>query len=151
MISAPRPPDRAATTTAMATDITATEPIIIIRTKRSPKRLESRNRLATVPIRSSSVRWLAGILLVGFAAIYIAASVRLLMASRLSLRGDEQALTKAARLEPSSAEYASILGRVRFFALQDFVGGRHYLKEAVRLNPHNAVYWLDLASLEHAS
>ena len=104
-----------------------------------------------MPIRSTGVRWLAGILLVGFAAIYIAASARLLMASRLSLRGDEQSLAKAARLEPASAEYANILGRVRFFALQDFVGGRHYLKEAVRLNPHNAVYWLDLASLEHAS
>ena len=54
-------------------------------------------------------------------------------------------LTRAARLEPGNAESQYRVGRFELLAGQSPQTALPWLKNATRLNPHRAAYWLDLA------
>jgi tetratricopeptide (TPR) repeat protein len=90
---------------------------------------------------------------VGFLALsflltlaYTVLITREFLADHYADRGDLPSLQTAARLQPGNAEYRHRLGR--YFALIERNPGAavEQYKVAVRLNPHSAPYWFDLAS-----
>lgn len=80
------------------------------------------------------------------AAAYTAASARELIAAWLGNRVELTSLQRAAWLDPSNAEFHDHLGRYYDLVVRDQAAAVAYYREAVRLNPHSARYWLDLAS-----
>src|SRR5579872_1787951 len=83
--------------------------------------------------------------------LYISAIARHYAASRLSAQLDPESLTRAARLEPWNAEPRWELGRYSLFVAQDKSAAVTDLEVAVKLNPHAARYWLDLAAAYQVS
>lgn len=82
---------------------------------------------------------------VGFAAIQFAASW---LANRPDLSGPDEltSLRRAALLDPGNADYRYRLGRYYDLVDRDRTMAIEEYKQAVRLNPHSARYWFDLAS-----
>ena len=78
--------------------------------------------------------------------LYIGAIAYHSLAVRLETQSDLRSLARAARLEPSNAEPHWKIGRYLLFVAQDPTRAVSSLEAAVRLNPHVARYWLDLAS-----
>jgi len=72
-------------------------------------------------------------------------------ASRLAAKSETAVLQKAVALEPDNAEYHDLLGNHLFFAAQDGTSSIAEYQVAVRLNPHVAHYWLDLARAQLAA
>ena len=85
----------------------------------------------------------AGCLLLAAGYLYWAG--RSYLASRLGDQSERSALERAAKLEPRDARPRHRLGRYLLFANQDVSGALENLQAAVRLNPYDARYWLDLA------
>ncbi len=81
-----------------------------------------------------------------FAAIYAGQAGREYLASWLDSRADLGSLHKAAWLDPGNAEYRDHLGRYSELVARDPAAAIGYYKAAVRINPHSARYWFDLAS-----
>jgi tetratricopeptide (TPR) repeat protein len=77
--------------------------------------------------------------------LYLAFAARAFFAAHLAAKPDLQNIQRAARLEPSNAEYRALLGRN--FALSGVTLDEAIsdYRAAVHLNPYEARYWLDLA------
>lgn len=75
-------------------------------------------------------------------------NLRLYAASREYQGLTVPVLQKAVVLDPWNSEYAHLLGRSYLYGEQDFGLARSAMTRAVSLNPHNARYWLDLASID---
>jgi len=88
------------------------------------------------------------ILLLGF---YVFLILRAYLASRHGSTPDIADAERAARLDPANAEYPYRIGRYYAFVLQDFPSALKAYKAAVALNPHDARYWLDLATAYQVS
>jgi len=80
-----------------------------------------------------------------FVGLYLHLVGHAYLASHLAAVSDSPNLQKAIQLEPSNAEYRDLLGRnlaLSGISLDDAIANYQI---AVRLNPHVARYWLDLA------
>ncbi|HEY1272932.1 MAG TPA: carbohydrate binding domain-containing protein, partial [Terriglobales bacterium] len=90
----------------------------------------------------------AGLLLtgLGFVSLYFAFALREFLAYSSSTSPDVERLQKAVRLAPGNAKYHEKLGRMIFLAHNDVASAAEEYRIASNLNPHNAQYWLELAS-----
>jgi tetratricopeptide (TPR) repeat protein len=77
--------------------------------------------------------------------LYLALSLRAFLATRLAIVPDLPNLQKAIRLEPANAEYRELLGRSLESSGSNLDDAISTYQTAVRLNPYEARYWLDLA------
>src|SRR6202521_2941500 len=77
--------------------------------------------------------------------LYLSFAARTYFAARLAARPDLLNLERAARLEPSNAEYRDLLGRNLALSGATLDGAISQYRTAVHLNPYDARYWLDLA------
>src|SRR2546423_7737286 len=68
------------------------------------------------------------------------------LASWYGSQAERAILERAARLDPGDAEHRYHLGRYRTLVDRDPAAAIAPYREAVRLNPHSARYWFDLAS-----
>src|SRR5580704_14062546 len=78
-------------------------------------------------------------------ALYLQFALRAFVAAHLAATPDLSNLNKAIRLEPSNAEYHELLGRnlaLSGVSLDKSIS-EHWA--AIRLDPYEARYWLDLA------
>jgi tetratricopeptide (TPR) repeat protein len=80
------------------------------------------------------------------ALIYVGEAARELVGSWLGNRVELSSLRRAAWLDPGNAEYRNHLGRYYDLVARDPATAVGYYQAAVRLNPHSARYWFDLAS-----
>jgi tetratricopeptide (TPR) repeat protein len=87
---------------------------------------------------------LAGVIVLTCAYGYYSAQTY--RASRYGNQVSEATLHAALTLEPGNAEFHDRLGQYYFHAHQDAVRAAKEYRVAVTLNPHNAYYWLNLAS-----
>ncbi|MGC2108286.1 MAG: hypothetical protein WA655_02135 [Candidatus Korobacteraceae bacterium] len=81
------------------------------------------------------------------AAMFEVVSLRQYLAYEQYTRLTLAALQEATRLDPWNSDYAHMLGRIYLYQDQDFGAARVAFNRAIALNPHNAQYWLDLASI----
>jgi tetratricopeptide (TPR) repeat protein len=79
---------------------------------------------------------------IGFAVV----ATRQYLASRFAGRPDLPSLRAAVRLAPGNAEFHYRLGRYLSLLTGDMAGGLEQYQAAVRLNPYEAHYWLELAT-----
>src|SRR5713226_8614585 len=77
--------------------------------------------------------------------LYLGLSLRAYLATRLPAVPDPPNLQKAIRLEPANAEYRELLGRNLAVSGANLDEAISNYRAAVRLNPYDARYWLDLA------
>lgn len=77
---------------------------------------------------------------------YFGETAREFAASWLGNRVQLRSLKYAARLDPGNADYRDHLGRYYALVARDPATAVGYYQAAVRLNPHSARYWFDLAS-----
>jgi tetratricopeptide (TPR) repeat protein len=78
--------------------------------------------------------------------VYLFLAVRLYMASLYGGTPEFASLQRAASLDPWNAEYKDDVGRYYALAGRDPLAALEPYRAALRLNPHNARYWFDLAS-----
>lgn len=81
-----------------------------------------------------------------FAVIYVAICASFLTANFLASQPDASRIRAALFLDPSNADYHHRLGRYDDLVLNDPAAAKLQYEQAVRLNPHDARYWLDLAN-----
>lgn len=93
------------------------------------------------PVRRVAV---AGISLL-FAALYLTFAARAFWAAHLATRPGEADIEKAIRLEPSNSEYPAVLARNLALSVATLNDAIANFQLAVKLNPYNSSYWLDLA------
>jgi len=77
--------------------------------------------------------------------LYLGLSLRAYLATRMTAVPDVPNLQKAIRLEPANAEYRELLGRNLESSAANLDDAISTYRIAVRLNPYEARYWLDLA------
>jgi tetratricopeptide (TPR) repeat protein len=103
-----------------------------------------------IPLRTPVAKILFLILCLMVATGYLALASSQYLAYRLAAKEDLRNLQLAARLEPLDAEYQYKLGR--FLTLtQRLPEAQSAFRYATELNPHDAAYWLALASSDAAS
>ena len=93
-----------------------------------------RRRVATIVVASV------------LATAYLGLATTQLLASWFGRQVELGSLKKAAWLDPGNAEYRDHLGRYYDLVARDPSSAVAEYKAAVRLNPHSARYWFDLAS-----
>jgi len=96
-------------------------------------------------------RWLFSASLFAFAGLYVLLAAVEFLASHLANRADLAGLQRAARLAPGNADYRNRLGRYFTFAAPNPPAALDHYQSAVRLNPHQASYWLDLAAAQQVA
>jgi hypothetical protein len=96
-------------------------------------------------------RWLFPAGLMAFAGLYLFFAGVEFVAIRLAARADLAGLQRAARLSPGNADFRNRLGRYFTFAAPNPQAALDHYQSAVKLNPHQASYWLDLASAQQVS
>src|ERR1700757_2174868 len=79
------------------------------------------------------------------AAIYLQFALRAFLASHLAASLDPPKIQRAIQLEPANAEYRDLLARNRALSGATLDEAVSDYRAAVRLNPYEARYWLDLA------
>jgi tetratricopeptide (TPR) repeat protein len=94
------------------------------------------------PVRK---RLVIGVALV-LAAAYVTLAATLFLAAWVGGRAELTSLQRAARLDPGKADYRNHLGRYYELVARDPAAAIAPYTAAVRLNPHSARYWFDLAS-----
>lgn len=97
-------------------------------------------------LRSSASKALAGIFCLLLAAAYTGIAAGDLLAYRLGASDEPQNIKRAIALEPGSAGYRNSLGQYFMFSEQRPELAIEQYQAAVKLNPHNAEFWLDLAN-----
>ncbi len=80
------------------------------------------------------------------AIIYLALAAKEFAASVLAARSELPKLQLATRLSPGNADYHHRLGRYLAFVANDPQSAIQSFQSAVKLNPHDAHYWFDLAA-----
>jgi tetratricopeptide (TPR) repeat protein len=93
------------------------------------------------PFRSSCLT--GGCLIV--IGLYLSFAARAYFAAHLAAKPDLPNIQRAARLEPSNAEYRALLGRNLALSGTTLDEAISDYRIAVHLNPYEARYWLDLA------
>ena len=83
---------------------------------------------------------------VAFAVVYVGLAASRFAASWLGSRVQLSSLQKAAWLDPGNADYRNHLGRFYDLVARDPASAVGQYQAAVRLNPHSARFWFDLAS-----
>ena len=78
--------------------------------------------------------------------IYVLLAGRLFVASAYGDKPELGSLRRAATLDPNNADYRNRLGRYHALVDRDPAAAIDPYLAAVRLNPHSARYWFDLAS-----
>jgi tetratricopeptide (TPR) repeat protein len=78
--------------------------------------------------------------------IYLFLAGRLFVASAFAERPELASLQRAARFDPDNADYRNHLGRYYALVARDPAAALEPYRAAVRLDPHSARYWFDLAS-----
>ena len=78
-------------------------------------------------------------------ALYLQIALRAYLASHLAGKLDSPNIQKAIQLEPANAEYRELLGRNLALSGASLDEAISSYRTAVRLNPYEARYWLDLA------
>jgi tetratricopeptide (TPR) repeat protein len=81
------------------------------------------------------------------AAIYLAFVGKEFLAAYFAEQPDLASLQKAILLQPGRAEYQYRLGQ--YYALREPETAARFYKSAAALNPHEAIYWLDLSAAYH--
>jgi tetratricopeptide (TPR) repeat protein len=81
-----------------------------------------------------------------FCLIYVLLAGRLFVASLFGDRPELASLQRAARLDAGNADYRNHLGRYLALVARDPGAAIEPYRAALRLNPHSARYWFDLAS-----
>ena len=104
-----------------------------------------------VPSLAGHRRWLFPASLILFAGFYLLLAGVEFTASRLADRADLADLQRATRLSPGNADYHHRLGRYFAFAAPNPSAALDQYQSAVQLNPHQASYWLDLASAQQVA
>jgi tetratricopeptide (TPR) repeat protein len=94
-------------------------------------------------------RWLFPASLILFAGLYLLLAGVQYAATRFAARPDVADLQRAARLSPGNADYRDRIGLYFTFAAPNPHAALVHYQAAVQLNPHQASYWLDLASAQH--
>src|SRR5205807_248513 len=79
------------------------------------------------------------------AAIYLQFALRAFLASHLAASLDPPKIQRAIQLEPANAEYRDLLARTLALSGATLDEAVSDYRAAVRLNPYEARYWLDLA------
>jgi len=90
-------------------------------------------------------RWLFPASLILLTGAYFLLAAKEFAASHFAGRPDLLSLERAARLSPGNAEYRHRVGRYFAFVVSDPQSALENLQAAVRINPHQARYWFDLA------
>jgi len=96
-------------------------------------------------------RWLFPASLMLFAGLYLLLAGVEFAGSHLAARADLASLQRATRLSPGNADYQNRLGRYFTFGASNPPAALNHYQSAVRLNPHQASYWLDLASAQQVA
>ena len=99
-----------------------------------------------IPLNSPSRKRLALGVAVALCALYVLLTGRLFVASAFGDQPELASLQRAARLDDSDAAYFNHLGRYYALVARDPSSALEPYRAAVRLNPHSARYWFDLAS-----
>jgi hypothetical protein len=99
-----------------------------------------------IPFNTPGRKGLAAAFAAIFALFYIALAASQFVGAWLGGRVDLRSLEWAARLDPGNADYRDQLGRYYDLVVRDPLSAVSLYKTAVRLNPHSARYWFDLAS-----
>jgi hypothetical protein len=99
-----------------------------------------------VPFNSPARKRLVVAVAVGLAVVYVGLAATRFAASLLGSRVQLSSLRKAAWLDPGDADYRNHLGRFYDLVARDPASAVGQYQTAVRLNPHSARYWFDLAS-----
>lgn len=98
-----------------------------------------------IELRSPLRSFFFAVVCLVFVGLYLQLARHAYWASHLAARPDSSNIQKAIQLEPSNAEYRNLFGRslaLSGTSLDDAIAN---YRIAVRLNPHTARYWLDLA------
>jgi tetratricopeptide (TPR) repeat protein len=98
-----------------------------------------------ISFNSNVRKWPLAIAVVVLAGAYITLAGREFLASWFGDRVDLPSLTRAAKLDPGNADYRNHLGRYYELVARDPGAAIAPYRAAVRLNPHSARYWFDLA------
>lgn len=96
-------------------------------------------------------RWLFPATVTVLAFAYLLLTGAQFAASLLASRQDLRDLERAVRLSPGNADYRDQIGRYHAFVDVNPQAASENFEVASRLNPHNADYWLDLASARHVA
>ena len=94
-------------------------------------------------------RWLFPASALVLAAFYLLLTGTEFAASWFASRQDLRSLERAARLSPGNADYRDRLGRYYTFVAANPQAAVENFQAATRINPHEADYWLNLASALH--
>jgi hypothetical protein len=99
-----------------------------------------------IPFDTPARKWLIAAFAIVLAAAYVGLSGTLFLAAWFGERAESASLQRAVRFDPSNATYRNHLGRYYELVARDPVAAIGPYTEAVRLNPHSARFWFDLAS-----
>ena len=83
---------------------------------------------------------------VALASAYVGLAGTLFLAAWFGERAELTSLQRAVRFDPGNANYRNHLGRYYELVARDPAAAIGPYTEAVRLNPHSARFWFDLAS-----
>jgi carbohydrate binding protein with CBM4/9 domain len=92
------------------------------------------------------LRWLFPASMVFLTSAYLLLAGKEFAASHFAARPDLPSLERAVRLSPGNADYRHRLGRYFAFVASNPQSTLANFQSAVRLNPHQARYWFDLAA-----
>lgn len=92
------------------------------------------------------LRWLFPASIVFLTSAYLLLAGKEFAASHFGARPDLTSLERAVRLSPGNADYRHRLGRYFAFVASNPQFALANFQSAVRLNPHQARYWFDLAA-----
>jgi len=98
-----------------------------------------------IPFNSPARKQLVTVIAVVFSIAYVGLAASRFAASWLGGRIELSSLKKAAWLDPGNADYRDHLGRFYDLVARDPALAVGEYRAAVRLDPHSARYWFDLA------
>jgi tetratricopeptide (TPR) repeat protein len=99
-----------------------------------------------IPLNSAARTWTIVAAAIALAAAYLTLAGREFLGAWFGDRVDVTSLQRAAKLDPANADYRNHLGRYYELVARDPAAAIEPYRAAVRLNPHSARYWFDLAS-----
>lgn len=114
----------------------------------APEGSRNRSRSNMVIALASRRGWLFPAGLIFAAMVYLLLSGTELLASHYAAKPDLASMERAVRLSPGNADYRDRVGRYFTFVDSNPAAALENFETAVRLNPHDAGYWLDVASAQ---
>ena len=99
-----------------------------------------------IPFDTPARKWLIAAIAVSLAAAYVGLAGTLFLAAWFGERAELTSLQRAVRFDPANANYRNHLGCYYELVARDPAAAIGPYTEAIRLNPHSARFWFDLAS-----